>query len=131
MHQLGMKPSIRSAEEFFLCLVLLKTQRELFPQPLLWSQTTGSRIKSQLGVGQQLCDCCSIYLVKNERAKTCKIYFVYLERKRFPIVFSQSNKTYCETSTLLYLSIIVSASQYNITFHELQEFMILSFMITK
>ena len=40
--------------------------------------------------------------------------FVYLEGKQFPIVFSRSNKTHCETSTLLYLCIIVSASQYNI-----------------
>ena len=44
------------------------------------------------------------------------IVFVYLEGKQFPIVFSRSNKTHCETSTLLYLRIIVSASQYNIVF---------------
>jgi len=40
--------------------------------------------------------------------------FVYLEGKQFPIVFSWSNKTHCEASTLLYLYIIVALSQYDI-----------------
>ena len=41
-------------------------------------------------------------------------FFVYLEGKQFPIVFFGLNKTHRETSTLLYLRIIVMASQYNI-----------------
>ena len=43
-----------------------------------------------------------------------KITFVYLEGKQFPIVISRSNKRHFETSTLLYLRLIVSASQYYI-----------------
>ena len=54
---------------------------------------------------------CWSYRIVEDVAQT---KFVYLEGKQYPIVFSRSNKTHCETSTLLYLCIIVSASQYNI-----------------
>ena len=50
----------------------------------------------------------------NSKVGSKEFSFVYLEGKQFPIVFSRSNKTHCETSTLLYIRNIVSASQYDI-----------------
>ena len=49
MHQLGMKTSIRSAEEFFLYLVLLKTQSDSLSNGMSDSNTGGPWLARILG----------------------------------------------------------------------------------